>query len=53
MTIETFKMKRLLAAAAAVVMAFCAAANTGNVNVIKNSTTAMAESDAIKENKKK
>ena len=53
MTIETFKMKRLLAAAAAVVMAFCAAANTSSVSVIKNSTTAMAESDAIKENKKK
>ena len=53
MTIETFKMKRLLAAAAAVVMAFCAAGGNSTLNVIKNSTTAMAESDAIKENKKK
>ena len=53
MTIETFKMKRLLAAAAAVVMSFCAVANTSTVSVIKNSTTAMAESDAIKENKQK
>ena len=51
MTIGTFKMKRALAFAAAVIMAASVAANS-SVNVI-GTRTAMAESAAIKENKKK
>ncbi len=52
MTIRTFKMKRVLAATAAVVMAFCTVANNSTV-VFNNTKTVLAESDAIKENKKK